>query len=169
MRRFPLVHAFSSALINHTFGIAHDDIVMRYANGLDQFCTRNGRGACAIHHHAHLLNVFARQVQRIDKASCRDDCRAMLVIMHDRNLHPLFQGLLNDEAFWGGNIFQINAAKARLHQRDGVDKGFGVFGVQFNVDRINIGKAFEENCLAFHHRLRGERTQIAHAQNGSPV
>ena len=169
MGRFPLVHALGAALINDALGIAHDDIVVRDADSLDQLGAGDGGGPGTVHDNAHVLGILAGQEQCVDQAGDCDDRGAMLVIMHDRNVHPLLERLFNDETFRGGNVFQIDAAKARLHQSDGIDEGFGVFRVQFEVDRIDVGEALEEDGLAFHHRLGGERAQIAHAENGGAI
>ena len=48
---------------------------------------------------------------------------------------------------------------------NGVDIG----RVDFQVDGIDIGEALEEDRLAFHHRLGGQRAQIAQAQDGRAV
>ena len=55
MRRFPLVHALGAALIDDTFSVTHDDMIVRHAHGLDQLGTGNGGSARAI---ANDLNVL---------------------------------------------------------------------------------------------------------------
>ena len=42
-------------------------------------------------------------------------------------------------------------------------------GVDLDIDRVHIGEALEEDRLAFHHRLGGERAQIAQAQDRGAV
>ena len=85
--------------------------------------------------------------------------------MKNRNIHQFAQLAFNDEAIGRLNIFQINAAKARPQMLDRIDEGVRVFRVQFEVDGIDIGKAFEQDGLTLHHRLGGKRPQIAEAQN----
>ena len=77
----------------------------------------------------------------------------MLVIVKDRDVHPLFQSLFNDEAIGCGNVFQIDAAKSRFKQFNCVNEALRIFGVYFDIDRINIREAFEKNCLTLHDRL----------------
>ena len=55
MRRFPLIHAFSAALINHAGPVAHNDIVVRYAHAFYQLGAGNRRCARAV---ADDLNIF---------------------------------------------------------------------------------------------------------------
>ena len=50
-----------------------------------------------------------------------------------------------------------------------VDELVDVLGVDLEVDRIDVGEALEEHRLAFHHRLRGERAEIAEAEDGGAV
>src|SRR3546814_4820454 len=88
----------------------------------------------------------------------------MLIIMEHGNVHPFPERLFDDEAFGRLDIFKVDSAKARLHQRNRVDESIRILGVQFEVDRIDVGEAFEKDGLAFHHRLRCKRAQIARSE-----
>ena len=77
----------------------------------------------------------------------------MLIIVHHRNLHPVAQRLLDHEAFGCLDILKVDPAKAGFHQRNGFDDLVRIFGIKFDIDRIDIGKALEQHRLAFHHRL----------------
>ena len=77
----------------------------------------------------------------------------MLVIVKDRDVHPLFQSLFNDEAIGRGNVFQIDAAKSRLEQFHCVNEALRIFGVHFDVYGVDISEAFEKNCLTLHDRF----------------
>ena len=109
------------------------------------------------------------QVAGIDQTGGGDDRGAMLVVMEHRDVHPFLQRLLDQEAFGRGDVFEIDAAEARLHQRDGIDERLAVLGVQFDVDRIDVGEALEQHCFAFHHRLGRERAEIAEAEDRGAV
>ena len=50
-----------------------------------------------------------------------------------------------------------------------VDELVDVLGVDLEVDRIDVGEALEQHRLAFHHRLGGERAEIAEAEDGGAV
>ena len=105
----------------------------------------------------------------IDQAGRRDDRGAVLVVMHHGDVHPLAQCLLDDEAFGRGDVFQIDAAEGGLHQRHRLDELVRVFGIEFEIDRIDVGEALEEHRLAFHHRLRRQRAEIAKTEDGGAV
>ena len=50
-----------------------------------------------------------------------------------------------------------------------VDELVGVLGVDLEVDRIDVGEALEQHRLAFHHRLGGQRAEIAEAEDRGAV
>ena len=168
MRALPLVDILA-ARIDRSGPVAHDHVFVADPHRLDQRRAGQRGGARAVDHHLAVGQLAARYLAGIDEAGRRDDRGAVLVVMHDGNVHPLAQGLLDDEAFGRGDVLQIDAAEARLHQRDRFDELVGIFGVEFEIDRIDVGEALEQDRLAFHHRLRGERAQIAEAENGGAV
>ena len=79
------------------------------------------------------------------------------------------QRLLDDEAVGRGDILEVDAAEARLEQFDALDEALAVLGVDLDVDRIDVGEALEQHRLAFHHRLGGERAEIAEAEDRGAV
>ena len=151
MSRFPLIHPVRSALVDHALAVTHDHIGGRNTHCLNKRGARNCSGSRAVDDNFNLGEFAPRNVARIDDAGRRNDSGAVLIIVHHRNIHLFAQGLFDDEAFGGFDIFKVDPAKAWLHQRDRIDEGFGVFGREFDVYRINIGKAFEQTGLAFHH------------------
>ena len=93
----------------------------------------------------------------------------MLVVMEHRDVHPLLQRLFDQEAFGGGDVFEVDPAEARTEQFDRFDEPLRVRGVDLDVDRIDVGEALEQHRLAFHHRLRRQRAEIAEPENGGAV
>src|SRR3546814_9694332 len=73
-----------------------------------------------------------------------DDRGAVLVVMEHRNVHPLPQRLLDDEAFGALDVLKVDPAEARLHQFDRVDEAIDILGLEFEVDRVDIGEALEQ-------------------------
>ena len=168
MRRLPLVEPFA-ALVDHALAVAHDDMVVRHAHRLDQLGAGDRGGAGAVHHHLDVLHPAAGEVAGVDQPGGADDRGAVLVVVHDRDVHALAKGLLDDEAFRGGDVLEVDAAEARLHQSDRLDELVGILGIELDVDRIDVGEALEEDRLALHHRLGGERAEIAEAEDGGAV
>ncbi len=169
MRRFPLVHAFGAALIDHTLGVGHDAVVMPRAHGFEQFQTGDPRRPCAVQHDLHILDLFARQMQRVQQARGTDHRGPVLVVVEHRNVHFFLEPLFDDETFGRFDVLKIDPAKGGAHQAHGIAEGVGVFGIEFDINRIDVGKAFEQNRFAFHHWLGRQRTQIAKAQHSRPV
>src|SRR5690606_33674676 len=115
------------------------------------------------------LEVAAGQRQRIDEAGGGDDGGAVLVVVEDRDVHQLAQALLDDEAVGRLDVFQVDAAEGGTEITHAIDEFVDIFGVDLEVDRIDVGKALEEHRLAFHHGFGGERAEIAEAEDGRAV
>ncbi len=108
-------------------------------------------------------------VQRVDQTGGRNDRRAVLVVVEHRNVHDLAQPLFDDETFGRLDVFQVDAAEGGAEKAHAVDEFVDILGVDFQIDCIDIGKALEQHGLAFHHRLGGERAEIAEAQDRCAV
>ena len=168
MRALPLVHAVAPA-VDDALAVTHRYIVIGHAERLDQRGAGDRRGAGAVDDDLDVLEVALGQVAGVDQPSGGDDRGAVLIVVHDRYFHALAKGLLDHEALGRSDVFQVDAAEARLHQRDRVDERLGVFGREFDVDRIDVGEALEQHRLAFHYRLRSERAQVPHAEDRGTV
>src|SRR6195256_4851499 len=169
MRRFPLVHALGPALVDDALGVAEDDIVGREADRLEQFETGDAGRARAVAYEFGRFDVAPREIERIDQAGGRDDRDSVLVVMEYRDVEEFPQPLLDDEALRCADIFEIDAAPALAEKLDAVDDFVGVFRRDFEVDRIDVGEALEQNRLAFHDRLGRQRAAVAQPQNGRAI
>ena len=169
MRRFPLVHAFRPALIYYALGVANDAIIMARAHGFQQFDTGNTRGTGTVQDNLDVGNVFAGDFQRIDQSRRTNDGGSVLIVVEHRNVHLFLQRLFDDETFWRFDILKIDAPKAGAHQLDRSDDRVRIFGIQFDIDSVNIGEPLEQRAFAFHHRFGCERTKVSHPQNGRSV
>ncbi len=52
-----------------------------------------------------------------------------------------------------------------MHAHHGIDECLGVLGVHLDIEHIDTGELLEQDALAFHDRLGGQRPQIAQAQD----
>jgi hypothetical protein len=77
---------------------------------------------CAVRNDANVLEVAAGQVTGVDQAGGRDDRGSVLVVVEDRDVHPLAKRLLDDEAVRRGDVFQVDPAEARLEQFHRLDE-----------------------------------------------
>ena len=93
----------------------------------------------------------------------------MLVVVHDRHVEVLAQALFDDEALRRLDVFKVDATERGGHDLDGFTEAVHVFGVEFEVDAVDVGEALEQHRLAFHHGFGGQRPEIAQPQNGRTV
>jgi hypothetical protein len=68
--------------------------------------------------------------------------------MEDWNLHGPAQFFLNKEALGRLDVFQVDTAERRFEKLAGADDLSGIFGGQFNIENVDIGKPFEQNAFA---------------------
>ena len=118
-----------------------------------------------------LMSASLRSVRRqaLIRPGGGDDRRAVLVVVEHRDVHPLAQRLLDDEAVGRGNVLEVDPAEARLEQFDAIDEPLRVLGLHLDVDRVDVGEALEQHRLAFHHRLGRERAEVAEAEDRGAV
>ncbi len=93
----------------------------------------------------------------------------MLVVVEYGNVEHLAQALLDDETLRRLDVLEVDAAEGEPHRLHRIDEFVRILGTHFDVEGIDVGEALEENGLAFHHRLRGERAEIAETENGGAV
>ena len=93
----------------------------------------------------------------------------MLVIVEHRDVHQFAQLLLDDKALGRLDVLEVDAAPAGAEIFDAVDELFRVLGRDFEVDRVNVGEALEQDRLAFHHRFRRQGAKVAEAENSRAV
>ncbi len=89
--------------------------------------------------------------------------------MEHRNFHPLAQRFFNIEALRRFDILQVDAAEGWLERGDDIDHLLDGRGVDLDVEDVHAGEFLEEDGLAFHDGLRGERPDIAEAEDGRAV
>src|SRR3546814_8591782 len=89
MRRFPLVHALGTALIDGALAVAHDDMIVRHAHRLYQFGAGDRRRPGAVDDHPDVRKLAPGQVTGVDPAGGGDDRGAALVCLKDGDVPTL--------------------------------------------------------------------------------
>ncbi len=89
--------------------------------------------------------------------------------MEHRDVHAFPKGLLDDEARRRGDILEVDPAEAGAEQGDAFDELVDVLGIDLDVDRVDVGEAFEQYRLALHHGFGGQRAEITHAEDRGTV
>ncbi len=164
-------HWFRSvpAAMHDALGVAQDDVLGARAHRLDQLHAGDGGGAGAVDHQPGVRQLAVGQVAGVDQAGGGDDGGAVLVVVEDRDVHQLAQALLDDEAFRRAYVLEVDAAEAGAEEAHAVDELVDVLGGNLEVDAVDVGEALEQRDLALHHRLAGERAEIAQAEHGGAV
>jgi hypothetical protein len=93
----------------------------------------------------------------------------VLVVVEDGDLHALAQAALDVEAVGRLDVFEVDAAEGRLERGDAVHELVEVAFLQLDVEHVDAGELLEQHRLAFHHRLGGQRPDVAQAQHRGAV
>src|SRR6187200_2522810 len=89
--------------------------------------------------------------------------------MKDWNLHALTEFLLDYEAAGRLDVLKIDAPKRGLETRDDLHEFFGIALVDLDVEYIDAGELLEQACLAFHHWLPREWSDVSEPEHGAAV
>ena len=108
-------------------------------------------------------------MQSVKHRRRHDDRGAVLVVVKDRDFHPLLQLRFDLEALGRLDVLKIDAAEGRLQRRHHFDDALDLVGGDLDVEHVDAGEFLEQDRLAFHHRLGGERPDIAEAEHGGAV
>ena len=152
-----------------TAAVKHRGVLTLHAELLVDVQAGHGGGSGSTDHHTDVFDVFAGELERVDQRRRTDDRRAMLVVVHQRDVQLLFQAALNLKRLRRLDVLQIDAAEGGRNGLDGGDKLIDVGGVHFDVEHVDVGKHLEQHPLPFHHRLARLRADVAQPKHGSAV
>ena len=169
MCRFPLVHAFRATAKDDALGVAQHHVRGLEAYRLDEIETGDACRSRAVADEARGLDVAPCQMNCIDHARGDNNRRPMLIVVKDGNVHRLPQALLDVEAFGRLDVLEIDPPERRPEIFHRVDEFFRVFRRDLEVDRVDVGETLEQHRLALHHRLGGQRPEIAEAEDRGSV
>ena len=158
-----------AAGVDHAIAVQRQD-VLRLQAQRDQHVDAGDAGRA--HAGGGQLDVFdllAGDHQCVEYRRADDDGSAVLVVMEHRDVHALAQLALDDEALRRLDVFQVDAAEGRLQAGDDVHQLVRVVLVDLDVEHVDAGELLEQHALAFHHRLGGQRTDVAQAQHRGAV
>ena len=87
----------------------------------------------------------------------------MLVIVEYRDIELFLQARLYLEALRGSNVFQVDSAEARSDVFYCFDDLFCISRIKADWERVNATELFKEDCLSFHNRHSGFRSDVSEA------
>ena len=167
--RLVRVHLRLPVVVDDAGDVGHPDVLPPQAEPDQQIETGERRGAGARDDELHLPDVLADDAQAVGHRGADDDGRAVLVVVEHRDLHPLAALALDVEALRRLDVLEIDAAEGGLERDDDVDELVGIALVHLQVEDVDPGELLEQHALAFHHRLPGERTDVAEAEDRGAV
>src|SRR5208283_34027 len=129
------------------------------------FRARNSRSSAAVEYDTYVLDRFADYLQGIQQRRSRNNCRAMLVVMEYRNLHPLFQGLFDVEALRRLDILQVDATKRRLQQLANLDHIVWICRIHLKIEYVHVRKTLEQHSFSLHYWFSSKRADVPEAQH----
>jgi hypothetical protein len=89
--------------------------------------------------------------------------------MKDWDLHAVPELALDLEALGRLDVLKVDPAEGRFESGDDLDDLVGVGLGQLDIEHVDVGKLLEEAGLALHDRLRGERADLAEAEDRSAI
>jgi hypothetical protein len=94
---------------------------------------------------------------------------AVLIVVEDRDAHAGLQPLLDLEAFRRLDVLEVDSAEGGLQRGDHLDQLVHIVLGHLDVEHVDAGEFLEQDRLALHDGLGGERTNIAEAEHGRAV
>ena len=110
-----------------------------------------------------------QQIEAVEDGRRNDDRGAVLIVVEHRDAHARAQLGLDLEALRRLDVLEVDRAEGRLERGHDLDQLGGVALVDLDVERVDAGELLEQDRLAFHHRLGGERADGAEAEHGGAV
>ena len=117
----------------------------------------------------HLRQRLSGQFEPVEDGGGDDDGGAVLVVVEDGNAHARLEALLDLEAFRRLDVLEIDAAEGRLQRCHRRDHLLDRRRVDLDIEHVDAGELLEEDRLALHHRLGGQRPDIAEAEHRRSV
>ena len=155
------------ALVNHAEAVAQGQVL--HAQVQQMFGNGNARGARTVQHHPRRADFPPGDLQRAQEGRGHHHSGTVLIVMEDGNVAHLLELLLNLEAPGGGDVLQVDAAKAARQQRHRADDLVHVLAADAQGEGVHVGKGLEQRALALHHGHTGLRADVAQAQHGGAV
>ena len=145
----------AAAFVQDALAVDHHALLAVGAEGEDEAADGHVGGAAADEGDLHVFHLAADDLERVDEAGQGDAGRALLVVVPARGSALGAQCVEDAEALGLGDVLEVDAAQARLHELDELDELVGVFGVDHQREAVHAAEVLVEERLAFHDRHAG--------------
>ena len=147
--------------------IAPDDVL--HARAHQDLGARNTRGTDAGDDHVEVFHALADDLERVDERRQGDDCRAVLIVVEDRDVDALLQLFFDVETIRRGNVFEVDTTEGRREAHHGLDDLVGIFGVETDREGVDAAEGLEQQRLAFHDGHGRQWADVAKAEDRSAI
>src|SRR5213596_1295982 len=161
------VHALLAPAINRAVLVDADDVA--HAARLEDLDRGRARGANAGDDDADPPEVLLYNPKRVEQRGEDDDGGAVLVVVEYGDVELLAEALLDLEAAGCGDILEVDAAEGRGDELDGLDDFVDILRREADREGVHAPELLEQHRLAFHHRERRLRPNIAQAEHRRTV
>ena len=149
--------------------VEHDDVLDLCTESYIEFCTADSSSTSTVYNNLDVFDILSSYFQGILQTGSRDDCRTVLVIVHDRDVKVLLQALLDIEALRCLDVLQVDTTKCRSNTLYGFAEFLRVFLCQFDIEDVDAAINLEKQSLAFHNWLSAHGANVAKTEHGSSV
>ena len=164
-----LLAQVAPAAVQNAGRVGHHDVVRVDAGGDDEAGAGDPGRARAEDGDARGLERLSDDAERVDEAGERHRRGPLLVVVPHRDAHDLAQLVKEVEAFGVLDVLEVDAAEARLELLHGPDQAADVLRAEADRHRIDPAEELVDEGLAFHHRHRPLRADVAEPEHPAPV
>ena len=112
--RFDRVHVDLAALVDQTVNVTKPDVLALHAEFQQHVQTSDARRAAACGDDLDVLELLARHEKCVLHGGANDNRGAVLVVVENRNVHPLAADAFDGKAIGGLDVFEVDRAEGRL-------------------------------------------------------
>ena len=162
-------HGVAAVGADHALDVGQRHVLDRQAHGDQEIDASQGRGAGTRGDEAGRFERLALDHQAVADSGRADDGGAVLVVVEDRDRHAFAQPVLDLETFGSLDVLEVDGPEGRLQRRHDLDEPVGILGIHLDVEDIDAGEFLEQDRLALHDGLSGQRTDVAEAEDGRSI
>ena len=111
---FGRLHVFFTADVDNAFGVADGNVFTLDTDFAPKIQTSDGGSTGTRHHHADFGDILLDDLEAVDQCRSGNNRGAMLIVVEDRDLHPLLEFALDVKTLRRFDVFQIDAAERGL-------------------------------------------------------